>query len=241
LYRDDIFTNKIGELFFNYVSEVKNAKAKIGDDVLAGKNTDTSKFKSLPKAPWLVLNELFKDLGFDYRFKDHYERNDADQINEQPTIYAVAESGKIDENEKRSLQDLSDGEKAIISLTFAVVASDQVNPKILVLDEYDAPLNPSLTKAFFTVLERFFIAKGIQVIISTHSSATLSLAPDYARFYEVNKKKQNRPRILEVSREDYEEMRIANERFYKALEEKENNIKNLESLIQADKCLQIIT
>ena len=50
---------------------------------------------------------------------DYVEIND--EIDEQPAIYSLKDDGSIDTTEKRALQDLSDGEKALISLTFAVL------------------------------------------------------------------------------------------------------------------------
>lgn len=214
LFQDDIFTNKIGEVFFNYVSLVHNKQAEAGK---GGARFDAA---TLPVAPWTELNDLFAKLNFGYRFKDFYQRVN-DEIDEQPAIYAVKEDGSIDVTQKRSLSDLSDGEKALISLTFAVLASEQTHPKLLLLDEYDATLNPSLTTAFFIILEEFFVKKDVQVIIVTHSSATLSLSPEYASFYEVYKPKDERPRVLQVLRDQYEELAIANKKFYDKIENQE--------------------
>lgn len=221
LYQDDIFTNKVGEVFFNYVSLVHNKQAEAG-----AKGTIVN-YASLPPAPWKLFNDLFTKLNFGYKFLDHYERIN-DEINEQPAIYGIKEDGSIDITQRRYLNDLSDGEKALISLTFAVIATEHIKPKILLLDEYDAPLNPSLTNAFFTILNDFFIEKGIQVIMVTHSSSTLALAPDFATFYEVYKKKDDRPRILEVQRDQYEELSIANKKFYEKIENQEARYSEIE-------------
>ncbi len=224
LYKDDIFSDKIGDIFFNYISQIHHRKVKAYD---SKQIIDESHFGI---APWTELNNLFKELKFDYRFKDNYHRTDADMINEQPAIYSIDHNGKIDNGSKRSASDLSDGEKAIISLTFAALSNEKIKPKILLLDEYDATLNPSLTNAFFAVLKKFFIDKGVQVIISTHSSSTLALAPEYARFYEIYKPKSNRDRVLEVSRDAYEDMRIANARFYYVIENQESRYDEIKKM-----------
>lgn len=246
-YQDDIFTNKIGEVFFRYVSMVHNKQAEAG---ATNRSFDPT---SLPIPPWKELNDLFKKLKFDYRFKDFYERIN-DEISEQPAIYATKEDGSIDPSQKRLLSDLSDGEKALISLTFAVLASEQTHPKVILLDEYDATLNPSLIEAFFIILEDFFVKKDVQVIVVTHSSSTLSLAPEYAFFYEVYKPKGDRPRILQVQRDQYEELAIANKHFYLKvgnqdsryleIEAENRTLKDLLEKLQtspAEQKLQIIT
>ena len=109
-------------------------------------------------------------------------------------------------NEIRSLMDLSDGEKAILKL--ALISLDEEisrDVKIVLFDEYDAPLNPSLTEAFYHVVNEFYIKKGIQVVVATHSPATISLAPDFAQFYEVFPIANDSPKIVHVNQFDYEE------------------------------------
>jgi hypothetical protein len=99
LFEDDIFTNKIGELFFNHASLVYKKQHEAG---VSGVKFDESK---LPISPWKTLNDLFAKLRFSYRFKDEYLRVD-DEIDEQPAIYALKEDGSIDLSEKRSLNEL---------------------------------------------------------------------------------------------------------------------------------------
>jgi len=222
LYPDDIFSNKIGEIFFNHVSLIHNKHAE------ASKSGGVFDSKGIPEAPWLRLNQLFEELNFSYRFKNHYERID-DVINEQPEIYGLTEGGLIDQSQKRLLADLSDGEKAIISLTFAMIASEQTKPKIFLLDEYEATLNPSLTEAFFIVLKRFFTNKEVQVIIVTHSSATISLAPDETSFYEVFKAKGDRPRILPVRRDSYQELQKVYKEYYRKTQNEDSRIAEIRS------------
>ena len=97
-------------------------------------------------------------------------------------------------------------------------------------DEYDAPLNPSLTEAFYHVIEEFYIKKGIQVIITTHSPATISLAPEYAQFYEVFPQEASSPKIVKVSQYDYEELKKANKSFYDKIKNQEDRIQELEKI-----------
>lgn len=235
LYHDDIFTNKIGEIFFRFTTDREQKIIDIH-------NNEEPRFdeSTLPPAPWTRLNELLDKLKFGYKFKSNYKnRNHA--LSEQPALFAVNSDGTINETERRTLQDLSDGEKAIISLTFAMLASEDIHPKILILDEYDAPLNPSLINAFFFVLKDFFIDKGVQVILATHSPATLSLAPNYAFFYEVFKKDIIQGRLLKVEREQYTELKVANQRFVDRIDELQDEIITLNEKIQTGNNPLIVT
>lgn len=220
---DDIFTNFIGELFFNYALDVYDAQAKAGRE---GAIFDGS---TLLTPPWKQLNDLFAKLGFEYRFKENYFVQSL-QINEQPCLFPVKNDGTIDENEARKLADLSDGEKAIISLSFASLSGVKLeDKKVLLLDEFDANFNPSLTEIFYKIIDQYFITKGILVIIATHSPTTISLAPDIALFYEVFKANATSSgRVLPVQKDDYSELEIANRSFYTKVSNQAERIVELE-------------
>ena len=147
-------------------------------------------------------------------------------MEENPKLYD-------DDSEIRGLQDLSDGEKAILKL--ALISLDEEiskDIKLVLFDEYDAPLNPSLVEAFYHVIEQFYIIKGIQVIITTHSSATISLAPEYAQFYEIFSQKDTSPKIIRINQFDYGELRTANQHFYEKIKNQEKRIDELEQIIE---------
>jgi ABC-type branched-subunit amino acid transport system ATPase component len=214
---DDAFTNAIGELFYKYCVKKLHIQAEAGE---AGKKADTS---SLGTPPWLELNELFKELKLDYRFKDDYRLIETD-IDEQPRLYAVSPDGSLNIKQTRPLSSLSDGEKAIISLCFA--SMEGVKPKqlkLLLLDEYDAALNPSLTQTLYRVIDKYFTSKGITTIYVTHSPASIGLAPQTASFYEVYRPSGNRERILNVSRTNYVELRTLKD-FYSEIEDEGSRI-----------------
>jgi len=234
LYQDDIFTNKIGEIFFRFTTD---REQKIIDAHNSKIQFDES---TLSSTPWARLNKLLDELKFGYKFKDNYE-NRNHSLSEQPALFTVNSDGIINESERRTLQDLSDGEKAIISLTFAMLASEDTHPKVLILDEYDAPLNPSLINDFFTVLKDFFIDKGVQVILATHSPATLSLAPDYTVFYEVFKKDiPIQGRLLRIEREQYAELKVANQRFVDRINELQDEVIKFNEKVQSDTNIPLI-
>lgn len=179
--------------------------------------------KWLNTAPWTILNKLFNELGFKYRFKDDYNFH-TPNMEENPKL-------RIN-NEARTLNDLSDGEKAILKL--ALISLDEEiskDVKLVLFDEYDAPLNPSLTEAFYKVIEEFYIKKGIQVIITTHSPATISLAPSYTQFYEIFNQENNSPKIIKVNQFDYAELKEANKSFYDKLRNQENRISELQAIL----------
>lgn len=182
------------------------------------------KYEDKSPPPWTQLNNLFKKLKFSYRFAKDYEINSGNTIKGSVRLLNDKQ-----ESVGFDIGDLSDGEKAIFSIALASMRSEisRTQPKLLLLDEYDATLNPSLTEALFTILKDFFLSKGTVVIIATHSPATISLTPDSATFYEIFKPQEDELRIIKVSREQYAEMQIANKGFYEKIKDSNQRIKEL--------------
>ena len=194
---NDIFTNCISEIFFHHAFSELHDRAE--------------KRISQKEAPWNKLNSLFGELNLEYRFEDDFRiKDNTADLNKQPKLYHIQEDGSLDLLNPRELNDLSDGEKVILALTFASLSGvDNNEKKILLLDEFDATLNPSLIEMFFTILDRFFLQKGICVIMVTHSSDTIFLASERseATFYEVYKPKSGVDRIVKIERiEEYNEL-----------------------------------
>lgn len=195
--------------------------------------------KWLETAPWTQINDLFEKLNFNYRFLQNYNFNFAGLV-ESPTLYAF-ENNELMLGKPRNINDLSDGEKAILRLVIATYdrKNDEVT-KLLLLDEYDATLNPSLIRKFYLVIKDYYLDKGIIVLLTTHSSATISLAPEVTKYYEIFRQCDDSPKIIPVDRTQYNELKIANEEFYKKLEDQKDRIKELEQekkSFSADKIL----
>lgn len=222
--QDDLFANSVDKLFYEFAAKRHDEQAKLGRE-----NGGFNHEKYLKNAPWTILNELFKKLNFSYRFKDDYEFV-TPNLKERPMLYSVLSDGTLDLKNPREVSELSDGEKAIISLTFALM-NEARRPleKLLLLDEFDNTLNPSLIESLFTIIEEYFISKGVIVIMTTHSPVTISLAPDYARYYEIFRQDRNSPKIIPVDKFQYTELRIANKDFYQKLEDQSARIKELEN------------
>ncbi len=79
--------------------------------------------------------------------------------------------------------DLSSGEKIIMSFALCLYNAYDTRshvhyPKLLLFDEIDAPLHPSMAKDLLRVIEEVLVRrKGIKVILTTHSPATVAFAP----------------------------------------------------------------
>lgn len=80
------------------------------------------------------------------------------------------------------LESLSSGEKTLLALTFYIYKLQykrKVVASLLLLDEIDSSLHPSMSKRLINVLHDLFYKElNIKIILSTHSPSTVAFAPD---------------------------------------------------------------
>ncbi|MBF3336569.1 AAA family ATPase, partial [Leptospira interrogans] len=85
----------------------------------------------------------------------------------------------------RDFTHLSSGEKVIISLLvkfFTIPKLDCVD--IILVDEFDAFLNPQMASMYTNIMYNIFYMKyGKQVILTTHSPSTVSYVPEENLFW----------------------------------------------------------
>ncbi|GHU59699.1 hypothetical protein AGMMS49975_27560 [Clostridia bacterium] len=155
----DSFTNNVFNAFQDFAAKRQDAKAKYAEK--GGEPFNTIEYNK--NAPWIKLNELFEKMNLGYRFKNDYEYK-TPYLSEEVILYLRGgdeqESG-IDVNQKRNFSNLSDGEKSIISLALAVMTEEKRKlKKIMIFDEFDNTLNPSLIETFFTIINDYFVKNG---------------------------------------------------------------------------------
>ncbi|MGL4574264.1 MAG: AAA family ATPase [Burkholderiaceae bacterium] len=123
--------------------------------------------------PWYMLNRCLEKARLNYRITyptTHGKNLDfrAELIN-QTTGKPVA------------IGDLSTGEQILYSLAMGLFNAESGArfPDLLMLDEPDAYLHPSMSRQMLAIINDVFVRElGIPVIITTHSLATVALAPD---------------------------------------------------------------
>jgi AAA15 family ATPase/GTPase len=170
----DIVTDDSVEMIFYIFSYKKLLGEKIG------KMPD-----ELGAAPWDVFNEVLEASDIAYRVNCPNEL-EIESIFRYPlnehssSSFSVKLLNPID-GKFIEFDDLSSGERMLMSLAMLLYYSQKrgVNKKLLLMDEPDAHLHPSLTKKFFDVIYKILIKQyGIRVIMTTHSASTIALAPD---------------------------------------------------------------
>ena len=124
-----------------------------------------------------------------YEFEVPHEDNYSPYLPYEPKFV------KKDIRTEVKISELSSGEKILIALAFALYNNDHVTqlPKILLLDETDASLHPSMSKQYLHILKNIFVKKlGIKVIITTHSPSTVALADEQDIFVVENSEQRIR-------------------------------------------------
>jgi ABC-type Mn2+/Zn2+ transport system ATPase subunit len=123
--------------------------------------------------PWQVVREIIQESKLPFEINDPEGLALFDQFHLKLTHRQT--------HEEIDFSDLSSGEKVLLSLAFYLFSSREKNtfPKLLLLDEPDAHLHPSMSKQFLDVIKNILVEKyGVQVIMTTHSPSTVILAPD---------------------------------------------------------------
>jgi ABC-type ATPase involved in cell division len=173
LEQESQLSQKIGEVFYNYrLSEI---------ELLAQKLSEAEIIEKIGEKPWIVLKEIIKESKLPFEFNDPSKSGIRDGFQLKLTHQIL--------KEEVNFNDLSSGEKVLISLVFYLYNSQEkkVFPKLLLLDEPDAHLHPSMSQQFLNVIKNVLVDKfGVQVIMTTHSPSTVILAPNDS-IYEMSR------------------------------------------------------
>jgi energy-coupling factor transporter ATP-binding protein EcfA2 len=127
--------------------------------------------------PWIISNKVLKAAGLRHQFNNPTSKlGDLDQ----PFLLRLIDP---EDNTQITTSELSSGERILLAVTLMLHQSDGASnlvelPKLLLLDEVDAPLHPSYTKMLIEILEAQFVKRfNVGVILTTHSPSTVALSP----------------------------------------------------------------
>ncbi|GHB65632.1 ATP-binding protein [Persicitalea jodogahamensis] len=172
----------------NYYNQYLNDNKKIKKRYL----TEGNFLKRYGPPPWEFVNRIFEEADIGYSISHPLEGN-----RDVPFHFKLV--NKIN-GVNVNFNDLSSGEKVLMSLTLALYNAKQniAFPSLLLLDEPDAPLHPSMAKKLLDVIQNVFVdERGVRVIMTTHSPSTIAMAPEDA-LYVMQKEE---PRIEKRSKE----------------------------------------
>ncbi|MEG1025849.1 MAG: AAA family ATPase [Flavobacterium sp.] len=186
LQQTDVFYQNFSSLFKRYQDKFEDNEFRQYRNEVKGQSEITfltkEEFeKKFGEAPWDFVNKIIHEANLDYHINSpSNSHRDAPFELKLMNNYNGVEI---------QFGDLSSGEKVLMSLALALYNSnfDIEFPKVLLMDEPDASLHPSMSKKFLDVIQQVFVEeKKVKVIITTHSSSTVALAPEESIFV-VNK------------------------------------------------------
>lgn len=196
-FKNDFLPQMIGKIFLDYaiqydINRYNFMMAKYEPNLLSDELTpiDPVDYEQQNPKPWNILNEILDTYNnFDYIFTNPEKVI----VNNRNVNWQVELQSKSNPDLKVTFENLSSGEKILLALALSMYKanSDKFFPDILLLDEIDASLHPSMIKNLFKVIENVFLKHNVKVILVTHSPTTIALADEESIFL-MNKYGDNR-------------------------------------------------
>jgi len=188
----DMFQQSFGRLFAEYqrnwlLNELKELGHSKGNKNVTFLSEQEFRIQH-GEPPWDFLNNVFEAANLDFRINKPHEYEDR--------LYEPILTDKLRGNIVK-FADLSSGEKILMSFALCLYYAEDRRqlvdyPKILLFDEIDAPLHPSMTQSLLNTIQDVLINHHkIKVIFTTHSPSTVALAPEDS-IYIMNKTGENR-------------------------------------------------
>lgn len=175
----DFFEQNFAKLFAEYqVSLIKQHFYKYmqeqGYDYAPSVNDSALRALENNK-PWDFVNNVLREAKFDFRVlpPDFWDTEEFD--------YRIRLKKRSSGAEVEFGQ-LSTGERVLFALALVRYKAEKratTFPKVILLDEPDAPLHPAMTETLIDVLNRIFVDQyHTNVIMTTHSPATVALSKE---------------------------------------------------------------
>jgi energy-coupling factor transporter ATP-binding protein EcfA2 len=189
--KQDFLPATIGKVIWDYhvkyeqneFSQYRNEKRKANHRVF----TESEFIKHHGEKPWEILNRILESFN-----TLNYRINSPEGIDTRENFIL-----KLIHTENPNLQidfsSLSSGERVLMALVASIykLKSDQYFPDVLLLDELDASLHPSMIKNMLDVIQNVFSMNNVKVILVTHSPTTIALCPEES-IYVMNRSGSNR-------------------------------------------------
>ncbi|MBD1935724.1 AAA family ATPase [Microcoleus sp. FACHB-68] len=187
----DMFQQSFGRLFVEYQNNWLNNRLKAlanseGEPVSFLTNEEFLVRHGEP--PWVFVNSILETANLDFRI------NQPPQYDDRPYEPILTDQVR---GTQVKFADLSSGERILMSFALCLYYAEDRRqlvdyPEVLLFDEIDAPLHPSMTQSLLRTIQEVLINRhAIKVILTTHSPSTVALAPENS-LYAMQKTDQQR-------------------------------------------------
>ncbi|MCE8012532.1 MULTISPECIES: AAA family ATPase [Billgrantia] len=175
-----LLPSELAKTFWDYYVKYDHNKYM---EYLASKNVTSSEVKILNeeefeslygRKPWLLINEILED--FD---SVCYRVNSPEGLSRDDS-YKYSLISKNNAGLAIAHADLSSGERILMALVGLIyrMRLDNNLPDLILFDEVDASLHPSMIKTFLNVIIENLVSFGTKIIIVTHSPSMVALSPE---------------------------------------------------------------
>ncbi|WP_298991858.1 ATP-binding protein [uncultured Desulfovibrio sp.] len=195
-YEGRFFQTNTADIFLGYhnlkyENTLKRLRKQYNNEVLECYETDDEFIKHCGPAPWVLINDSFKEAGLPYQITFPEGNGRLEKFT--PKLVGNESQQEI------QYSSLSSGEKTLFKIALSIFNSKQKEnfPQILLLDEIDASLHPEMINRLLKILATTFVENyGIKVILTTHSPTTVAVSRD-EYIYSVEN-----GRIIKTSKEE---------------------------------------
>lgn len=185
----------LSEMFLDYQRNLAADKLPVADKGKGLSGEEVNKRQEL--SPWNFVNNMLREFGL-----SHSISHPIFQAGDFVRSHVISFQAKLFiDGEEIDFDDLSSGEKILCALAITVYQDNKSKfPELLLLDEVDASLHPSMIQNLLNVINNIFIKNNCKVILATHSPTTAALVPEESLF-EVQKGKEQQ-KIRKISKKD---------------------------------------
>ena len=191
----DIIENTLNEVFTRYKFDQYVWAHMEGEKSTLSFQNLMSQYRDENTPPWEILQENLDQMRetsgdpelFSFDFSD--PENDRLNFTDHPQYSFETKMTNRATGTSYSVTNLSSGEKILMSLFLAAFNQSigRRQPKLLLLDEVDVVLHPSMISALIIGLKNLFVKNGTRVIMATHSVTTVSLLEE-GEIYRASRK-----------------------------------------------------
>ena len=176
--KNNFLPNQLGKVIWDYYIKYRQNQVNEFENQKYGKDypilSETDFFARHGDKPWELINKILRKFSSIQYQVASPEGTDVFKNYALKLVHTSDPSLQID------FSSLSSGEKVLMALVASIYKSsfDRYFPDVLLLDEIDATLHPSMMQNMIEVIQEEFISRGTKVILVTHSPTTVALAPE---------------------------------------------------------------
>jgi predicted ATPase len=182
VFKNDFLPTQLGRIFWDYyLKYLSNEMNQFQNEKHGKAHTTLNEAEFISQhgeKPWVLSNRILKSFdALTYEF-----------VSPEGHDFFGSYKLELQHTQKPDLKvefdKLSSGERILMALVASIYksSSDGNFPDLLLLDEIDASLHPSMMKNMLNVIDSIFLPAGVKVILVTHSPTTIALAPEDSIF-----------------------------------------------------------